>query len=265
MLQVENQKRNSAILQPVSHYKSVSYDWSPDLPDPRDHPYNAPRRTLVKPPLTVDLRPRSLPMPWQGDSLTSAAHAIRYACRLEAAHLISSRLSGMHNYPVEDEECPFEALLTPAVGREASIRDVLKCAASQLARRQDDPPSAKGKKPSSQRAERSECGPAYLRIAQTLAQLKGCLAEGHGFIFGFSVFESIAAPEVLRSGRIPMPDHKERMLGGLSALAVGYDDASRTFTVMPGTQVPGYRRLPYSYLATPQLASDFWTIRLAAG
>ncbi len=263
MLKIEEHNRNSTTPRPVSYYKSTLYDWSPDLPDPRDYPYNAPRRTLVKPPLTVDLRPRGLPTPWQGESLTSAAHAIRYACRLEAAHLISSRLSDGHKHPVEDEDCPFEALLTPAVGREASIRDVLKCAAGQLANKRDGLPSAKAKKPARQRLESNGGGPSFLRVAQVLAQLKGCLAEGHGFIFGFSVFESIATPEVLRSGRIPMPDHKERMLGGMSALAVGYDDASRTFTVMPGTQVPGYRRLPYSYLADPQLASDFWTIRLA--
>src|SRR5205823_9785359 len=30
----------------------------------------------------------------------------------------------------------------------------------------------------------------YLRLQQTLPQLKGCLADGYPFIFGFSLFEN---------------------------------------------------------------------------
>ena len=31
---------------------------------------------------------------------------------------------------------------------------------------------------------------SYQRVAQTLAQMKGCLASGYPFVFGFTVYES---------------------------------------------------------------------------
>ena len=106
--------------------------------------------------------------------------------------------------------------------------------------------------------------PSYLRLSQTLAQFKGCLAEGHPFVFGCSVFETIQSAEVHRTGRIPMPDTCETMLGGQAGVALGYDDAKRAFIVLMGQAAPAYRYLPYSYLVDPALAADFWTLRLTA-
>ena len=48
-------------------------------------------------------------------------------------------------------------------------------------------------------------------------------------------------------------------------MAVGYDDATREFLIRnswgPDWGLKGYFKMPYSYLLSPKLASDFWTIR----
>jgi C1A family cysteine protease len=49
-------------------------------------------------------------------------------------------------------------------------------------------------------------------------------------------------------------------------LAVGYDDAAQTFLVRnswgTGWGQGGYFTMPYAYLTTRGLSSDFWTIRI---
>jgi C1A family cysteine protease len=62
-----------------------------------------------------------------------------------------------------------------------------------------------------------------------------------------------------------MPGSKEKTVGGHAVMAVGYDDATREFLVRNswGTDwgLEGYFKIPYAYLLSPKLASDFWTIR----
>ena len=45
----------------------------------------------------------------------------------------------------------------------------------------------------------------YLRLTQSLMQLKGCLAEGFPFVFGFSVFSNFDTPETRETGHLGMP------------------------------------------------------------
>ena len=66
----------------------------------------------------------------------------------------------------------------------------------------------------------------YQRLSQTLDQLKGCLAAGFPFVFGFTVYESFESQAVAKSGMVPMPQTGEQQLGGHAVLAVGYHDAS---------------------------------------
>ena len=42
----------------------------------------------------------------------------------------------------------------------------------------------------------------YQRVTPTLGQLKGCLASGFPFIFGFTVYESFESQEVANSGHL---------------------------------------------------------------
>jgi C1A family cysteine protease len=101
---------------------------------------------------------------------------------------------------------------------------------------------------------------------QDLNQMKGCLASGYPFVFGFTVYQSFESPTVARTGHAPMPGSGERPVGGHAVVAVGYDDANQWFIVRnswgAAWGMKGYFTLPYSYLIQPALSSDFWTIRL---
>ena len=107
---------------------------------------------------------------------------------------------------------------------------------------------------------------SYRRLVQNLSQMKGCLASGYPFVFGFSVYESFETQTVARTGRIPMPESGETMLGGHAVVAVGYDDAGECFIVRNSWGekwgLQGHGLMPYAYLSNPDLAADFWTIRV---
>jgi C1A family cysteine protease len=99
-----------------------------------------------------------------------------------------------------------------------------------------------------------------------LSQMKGCLADGFPFVFGFTVYESFESAEVARTGVLQMPKPKEGVVGGHAVLAVGYEDKTERFMVRNswGTSwgKKGYFTMPYTYLLSENLSDDFWTIRL---
>lgn len=106
----------------------------------------------------------------------------------------------------------------------------------------------------------------YQSVPQVIEQMKGCLAQGDTFIFGFTVYQSMMSAAVERSGIVPMPKLLEQPVGGHDVLIVGYDDATRRFKFRnswgPNWGANGgYGFLPYEYAINPQLATDFWTIK----
>jgi C1A family cysteine protease len=98
--------------------------------------------------------------------------------------------------------------------------------------------------------------------------MKGCLASGFPFVFGFTVYTSFESEEVAHTGIVPMPSEGEQALGGHAVVAVGYNDASKRFIVRNSWGVQwgqkGYFEIPYEYLINSDLADDFWTIKLIA-
>jgi C1A family cysteine protease len=108
----------------------------------------------------------------------------------------------------------------------------------------------------------------YLRLRRDLAHLKGCLASGYPFVFGFLMTEAFAADPgpVAQRGVLPMPPPNEPLgVVGHAVVAVGYDDGHRTFLIRnswgPDWGVAGHFTMPYAFLMHPHRASDFWTIR----
>jgi C1A family cysteine protease len=62
--------------------------------------------------------------------------------------------------------------------------------------------------------------------------MQGCLADGYPFVFGFTVYESFESNSVAKkSGIVPMPSSSEKVMGGHCVVAVGYDNATRTFII----------------------------------
>ena len=46
---------------------------------------------------------------------------------------------------------------------------------------------------------------ATARVGQNLTNMRGCLAEGYPFVFGFTVYESFESAVVAKTGIVPMP------------------------------------------------------------
>ena len=103
----------------------------------------------------------------------------------------------------------------------------------------------------------------YERVEQTLQDLKTALASGYPIVFGITVYNSWLGSDPLLT-TVPMPTAGDTQAGGHAILCVGYDDATQLFKFRnswgTGVGINGYFYLPYAYMLSPQLASDFWII-----
>ena len=110
---------------------------------------------------------------------------------------------------------------------------------------------------------------SYMRVPQTQAQIQQCLADGYPVVFGFTVYESFESDVVARTGVVPMPGKREKVLGGHAVVCVGYDRSKKAFLVRNswGTSwgQGGYFWMPFAYLTNNNLADDLWTVRMIKG
>jgi len=248
--------------------KIKGYGWTPDLPDGRDLVYAAPVETVEKLPVKVDLRKRCPDVYNQGQLGSCTANAIGGALEFDQMKqgengFTPSRLFIYYNERV------IEGTVHSDSG--AMLRDGMKTVARQgackerptwpyrISKFDDKPPKAAYTQAKKHQAIR------YLRLNQTVNQLKGCLASGFPFVFGFAVYESFESPQVANTGQVPMPQSNEAFLGGHAVMAVGYDEAKQRFIVRnswgKSWGMDGYFTMPYPYLLQKSLSSDFWTIR----
>lgn len=245
------------------------YGWVPDLPDQRDHLYAAPAATLSVLPPSVDLRTQCPPVYDQGQLGSCTANAIGAAIQFDqlkqgATSCVPSRLFIYYNERVMEHTVNSDS--------GAQIRDGIKSVAKLGACRelptwpyditkfaQQPPPPAYEEGLLNQVLQ-------YQRLTHIVNQMKGCLASGYPFVFGFTVYESFESDDVAKTGVLQMPGSKEQVVGGHAVLAVGYSDASQRFIVRnswgPDWGQQGYFTMPYAYLSNSDLADDFWTIRL---
>ena len=247
------------------------FGWIPDLPDMRDHMYAAPQPTMLTLPTKIDLRPGCPPVYDQGALGSCTGNAIAAAVQFDRAKqalkpdFVPSRLFIYYNERVIEH--------TVAQDSGAMIRDGIKSISklgvcpepewpydiNQFAKK---PPAAAFKHALAYKAV------SYSRLVRTAAQMKGCLASGYPFVFGFTVYESFESEAVAKTGIVPMPQASEQVLGGHAVLAVGYDDQTQRFIVRnswgTGWGMAGYFTMPYTYITDSNLADDFWTVRLIA-
>jgi C1A family cysteine protease len=241
------------------------YGWVPDVPDQRDHLFHRVCRIPLSLPKKVDLRPGCSPVEDQGDLGSCTANALAGALEFlelkdKATFKDVSRLFVYYNERV------MEGTVNSDAG--AMIRDGIKTLNKQgwcsetswpydISKFTRKPPAGCYREAMNRQIL------TYARI-QTLVEMKGCLALGFPFVFGFAVYESFESDAVAKTGNVPMPKKGERMLGGHAVLGVGYDDSRSRFIVRnswgPDWAVGGYFTMPYQYLTDPNLADDFWNI-----
>jgi len=249
--------------------QSKRFGWIPDLPDSRDRAYSAPIAALGPLPPSVDLRAACPPVYDQGQLGSCTANAIGGALHFDqmkqglADVFVPSRLFIYYNERV------IEGTVDDDAG--AMLRDGIKSVAKQGAPHEALWPYAIAKfrtKPPAPAFKDAAKHPAvlYQRIARDLDQMKGCLASGFPFMFGFTVYASFESPSVASGGHAPLPKPSEALLGGHAVDAIGYDDAQGWFIARnswgPKWGLDGYFTLPYDYLLDENLSDDFWTIRL---
>ncbi len=251
-------------------FKIHRYGWVHDLPDHRDQLYSAPVPILQTLPPLVDMTLKCPSVVYdQGQLGSCTANAIAGAIEFDQLKqnlpdvFIPSRLFIYYN------ERAIEGTVTTDSG--AQIRDGIKSVAKQgvcpepmwpydIAKFATKPPQACFTEAPKNSAVQ------YQRLVPTLNQLRGCLASGYPFVFGFTVYDSFESQTVATTGHVPMPAPSEAVIGGHAVMGVGYDDKNQWFIIRnswgPAWGMKGYCTMPYAYLTSAQLASDFWTIRL---
>lgn len=249
--------------------RTFKLGWVPDLPDHRDFSYAAPQATLQALPVSVDLRKKKIPFaPYdQGRIGSCTANAIAAAIEYDRVNdnqtdFMPSRLFIYYNERVIER--------TVDTDSGAQLRDGMKTLAKQGACPETMWPyviSQFAEKPTAEcyAEARKHLGVTYMRVEQDVAQMRGCVAAGYPFIFGFTVYESFESAAVARTGNVPMPQGDERVLGGHAMCVVGYDNPAKLFTVRNSWGASwgrkGYGTMPYAYFTNTDLSADFWTLR----
>jgi C1A family cysteine protease len=243
-----------------------AFGWHPSVPDIRDYPM-ALAAAPASLPAKVDLRPQMPPIGDQGQlgSCTAWASTAAYRYELDKQKLADFEPSELAQYywtrALEG---------TTASDAGASIRDSVKALAKtgaaaeklwpyDISKFNQAPPN------SVKRAASHHLALQYQSVPQNLNAVKSALAAGFPVLIGISVYASFESDPVARTGVVPMPTPREQLLGGHALLLVGYDDATQRFTTRnswgTGFGDHGYVYLPYAYVTSPQLASDFWIIK----
>ncbi len=104
-------------------------------------------------------------------------------------------------------------------------------------------------------------------VSQDPNVMRGALAAGKPFVFGFTVYNSMLSAQVEQTGMVPMPTVLDQVAGGHDVLFVGYDDSRQLYKFknhwwkLDGTPwgMNGYGYIPYDYAHDPNLSGDFRT------
>ncbi len=249
------------------------YNWRPDLPDQRDYLFLeriAPPKSLPK---SVDLRPKCSPVFNQGQIGSCTGNALAGALEfLEMAKIPQEiydpgKFKNISRLFIYYNERAIEGTTEQDSG--GALRDGIKALSKSGACREDlwkydSSNTFKKPTPAAYKEAKQHCISNYLKI-NNLQGVKSSLALGFPVAFGFSVYESFEAPDVAKSGIMPIPASDEHLMGGHAVLAVGYDDAKGKLIVRNswGAQwgMKGYFLMPYEILTELNLARDFWMIQ----
>ena len=242
------------------------YGWKPSLPDHRDLLADTTGLGVLP---EVDPRPQMPPVYDQGQLGSCTANAVgsalEYDGMLDGAEAVTP--SRLFIYYCERQ---IEGSLgkgdTGAFGRDgfkAARRygtppetdwpyDITKYA--------DDPPATAWTDAAAHKLEKS-----YKSVTRSVNQFKQVLSNKQTIAFGFSVYDSFESADVAKTGIVPMPTQDEQQIGGHEVLAVGYLASEPNYLLVrnswgEGWGLGGYFLMPWQYILSTDLASDFRTI-----
>jgi C1A family cysteine protease len=245
------------------------FGWRRDEPDGRDHKYSPPTDVIEHLPPMVDLRRHLRPAYDQFHLNACTGNAIAAVIEFDELRQGMKPVARPSRMFIWYNERAMEGKETQNTG--GQIRNGIKSVARQgvcpeslwpykVEKYMVRPPKTCYSNARHYRAVE------YQRMMHRLDELRGCLASGYPFVFGFKVYESFQGSRVKRTGVLNMPQPDEKSVGLHAVVACGYDDARRRFLVRNswgrswGRE--GYFTLKYEYLLDPELAHDFWTIRV---
>ena len=245
------------------------YGYVPDVPDARDFVFQSIRPSTAPLPPSIDLRHLCSPVRDQGKLGSCTGFSIAVGLREFLEIKTTGKFVKMSPLFVYYEERNLEHTVDQDCG--AQPRDGMKVLTKLgCAPEIDDrykiadftkAPSAKAVQDATKYKIAS-----YHRLSG-LHDIQTALAGSNGVVLGIAVYESFESEAVAKTGRVPMPQPNEQVLGGHAVFAAGYQTDAKTpgggylivknsWGVSWGDQ--GYFYLPYAYV-TPQMVSDAWT------
>jgi hypothetical protein len=246
------------------------YGWKPDLPDHRDLKFTALKAVIANLPPKVDLRSGCPPVYDQGQLGSCTGNAIAAALEFELIKQSSPDFTPARLFIYYNERVIENTVDTDSG---AQIRDGIKTVNNQGVCPETMWPyvvSEFAQKPFSTcyTDALTHTVTSYQRVDQDIDQMKGCIAQGYPIVVGFTVYPEFESPDVAQTGIVNLPGAGESPVGGHAVLVVGYDDSQNRFIVRnswgPAWGMAGYFTMPYAYLTSTVLSSDFWTIRVVA-
>lgn len=244
------------------------YGWIPDKPDSRDLKFAVSQPVIKKLPLKVDLRAQLPPVYSQGPIGSCTAQSVCAAFHFcqKKAKLYDFAPSRLFTYYTARD---LEGTVNEDSG--AMLRDAIKAINKFGACPESIWPYDINKftvkpTPTCYDTASRHTAVSYFQLSQNLNQMKGCLSEGFPFAFGMTVYDSFEGENVANTGVVQMPSSNEQQIGGHAVLVVGYEDSQQRFIVRNswGSDwgLAGHFTLPYAFIVNPDLATDFWTLRL---
>lgn len=273
-------------LEDMSTMTVEKFGWIPDMPDKRDLHVNweavdAPGHIVVesqKGKEVIDLRPKNggFPIFQQGHLGSCTANALAAAYHFTLHKMNIEEHADFKDFTpsrlfIYWNERYVEGHVNQDAG--AMIRDGAKTMAKmgvcpESMWKYDDGPTFFKQQPDKKCYELAQkCKvKGYARVTQDLEQMKRCIKHGYPFVFGFTVLDSFGLEQVVKHGKMVLPQPGDRVRGGHAVTAVGYDDFQEVFIVRNSWGEEwgdeGYFYMPYAYICDKQLANDFWAINL---
>jgi len=236
--------------------KIKRFGYRPDLGDPRDFIYKISGTELPK---SVDLRPNMKFECWDQGQLGSCTGfgitgIIAYIHGFEGSQLwLYYKERVMEHSTKQDSGAQIRDGIKVLYKEGLPAEELWPYDITKFTKR---PPNKVNK------AAKANIVTEYHRLDSADAY-RDCLANGHPFVVGITVFESFESETVARTGIVPMPKATEECLGGHCISVFGYTEKGDWICRNSwGTDwgQNGYFILPKAYLEDPNLASDAWMV-----